>query len=78
MLCNVTIQSHHGKYVGAEATGKANANHIEKDYWTVKLLKNNVVSFKSRFNKYLVAEYNGQVNANRKHARNWEQFRGHP
>ena len=60
--------------MSAEPNGKANANQIKKEYWTVTFIKSDVVSFKSRFNKYLVAEPNGQVNANRNVAGAWEEF----
>ncbi|MEZ4472001.1 MAG: hypothetical protein R3F60_14640 [bacterium] len=74
----VTLRSFHGKYVVAEADGKANANRDqarEWEHWQLIRNGNGTVSLKGFHGKYLVAEPDGRANADRPVAREWEQWR---
>ena len=75
----ISLRSHHGKYVAAEASGHANANRARVGPWEkfrVELVSGNRIALKSvAHNRYLVAESNGQANANRVHRGPWEIFR---
>lgn len=83
----ISLKSHHGKYMVAEADGNLNANRDENKEWEKFEIirsgntKNNIfvsygdiISLKSYHNKFVVAESNGKANANRDKIGEWEKF----
>ncbi len=83
----ISLRSHHGKYVVAEADGRANANRDAIgawEKWTVwdpnnpnsraVIPDNGRMALKSYHNKYMVAEANHTVNANRSAIGPWETW----
>jgi len=73
----ISLKSHHGKYLVAEQNGDANWNRAKVrtwETWSFEWNGGTSVSFKGHHGKYLVAETNGDANANRAVLGDWEKF----
>jgi len=83
----ISLKSHHGKYLVAEADGRLNANRDRIGSWekftildpnntasTREVKYGDTISLRSYHGKYVVAEADGRANANRDAIGEWEKW----
>jgi hypothetical protein len=73
----ISLKSHHGKYMVAEADGKLNANRDGIGAWetfTVIANQDGTISLKTFHGKYVTAGQDGSMNANKGSVGNEEKF----